>query len=303
MNNAVRLEQSPSVGLPSYDVARFVGSQLPRVSNVHRAPAMSSLYQHLDQADIRCEEIVVEGAPTAVLVTRLGEPCRQPCRIAGRSCEIKTVPGLHTFLPPGADSWWGSNQATLSGWFHLHFSAAALSNAAIENDEPLDRVLVQADATLAALVGYAKTLTDAQDPPNALAWDSLSTLVLHRLCMLLRGARRDAGRRRGLAAWQARKVVDFLHENLARDLALTDLAGLVDLSPFHFARAFKATLGLPPHQYQVQIRMERARRLLRETSMSVLEVALAVGYNSPSSFARAFRESCGISPIEFRREP
>jgi AraC family transcriptional regulator len=105
----------------------------------------------------------------------------------------------------------------------------------------------------------------------------------------------------GLAAWQQRLAIDFMNDNLARDISLQELAGLVRLSPTHFCRAFAHSVGMPPHQYQLQNRIERAKLLLADVGRTITEVALATGYSAPSNFATAFRRVTGLTPREFRR--
>ncbi|HEV2707183.1 MAG TPA: helix-turn-helix transcriptional regulator [Pyrinomonadaceae bacterium] len=74
------------------------------------------------------------------------------------------------------------------------------------------------------------------------------------------------------------------------------------LSKFHFQRLFKAATGVSPSHYHIDLRMSEARRLLRETRMSVIDVALEVGYANPSHFARLFRRETGLSPSDYRRQ-
>jgi AraC family transcriptional regulator len=103
--------------------------------------------------------------------------------------------------------------------------------------------------------------------------------------------------RGGLAGWQRKRVVDFIEQHLSETITLSTLAAMVQLSPFHFARAFKQTLGLPPHRYHMSRRIERAKALLADRS--VTEVAVAVGYAETSSFSSRFRRATGISPSNF----
>lgn len=110
---------------------------------------------------------------------------------------------------------------------------------------------------------------------------------------------RSAG---GLAPWQLARVTDHLHAHLDGTVSLTELAGLVGLSVFHFARAFKASTGLAPHQFQISLRMERARLLLARSPQSITEIAHALGYDSSQSFARAFRAAHGITPSDYRKD-
>ncbi len=107
--------------------------------------------------------------------------------------------------------------------------------------------------------------------------------------------------RGGLSGWQRKKVADFIEEHLAEDVRLSALAGLVDLSPYHFARAFKQSFGVPPHRYHVGRRIERAKTLLAEQVRSITEIALMLGFAETSSFSATFRKTTGTSPTVFRR--
>lgn len=107
--------------------------------------------------------------------------------------------------------------------------------------------------------------------------------------------------RRGLAGWQLARVREKLAE-IATPTPLAELARLVNLSQYHFCRAFKEATGLPPHQYQVVLRMERAKELLATTRLSILEVSTAVGYADQSHFGAVFRRHVGATPSRFRRE-
>jgi AraC family transcriptional regulator len=129
--------------------------------------------------------------------------------------------------------------------------------------------------------------------------EALSVLLAHELVRMNDSTTRPVARG-GLSGWQQKRVADFIEEHLASDIRLSDLAALVDLSPYHFARAFKQSFGVPPHRYHVGRRIERAKELLAE--LPVTEVALAVGFAETSSFSTAFRRITGTSPREFRRE-
>jgi AraC family transcriptional regulator len=104
----------------------------------------------------------------------------------------------------------------------------------------------------------------------------------------------------GLPIWQLRKVEDYVREQLAEEIAIETLADLVELSPFHFSRVFKQATGMSPLQFVTRERITRAQQLIRETSRSLIEVGLEVGYTSPSHFAKVFRRMTGVTPTEFR---
>jgi AraC family transcriptional regulator len=105
----------------------------------------------------------------------------------------------------------------------------------------------------------------------------------------------------GLPGFRLRKVRDLMVTHLEDNFSLGRLAREAGMSEFHFSRAFKKTTGIKPSQYFINLRMERARRLLRETNRSIIEIGLNVGYTSPSHFARIFHREVGISPSRYRR--
>ena len=104
----------------------------------------------------------------------------------------------------------------------------------------------------------------------------------------------------GLPIRQLRRVEDHVSEHLAEEISVEALAAVADLSPFHFSRVFKQATGMAPHQFVTRTRMLHAQRLIRETSRSLIEIALEVGYTSPSHFAQVFRRVVGVTPTEFR---
>ncbi len=107
--------------------------------------------------------------------------------------------------------------------------------------------------------------------------------------------------RGGLPGWQQKKLTQYIEEHLADEISLSSLARLVQLSPFHFSRAFKDSFGMPPHRYLTSRRIERAKTLLAERKLSVTEIGLGVGFSETSSFTSVFRKLTGETPTEYRR--
>ena len=83
-------------------------------------------------------------------------------------------------------------------------------------------------------------------------------------------------------------------------MSLSDLAAEAGTSRFHFARAFRNAMGVPPHRYLTLRRIERAKQLLHGTDLSLVDIALAVGFGSQSHFTLRFREAIGTTPRRFR---
>ena len=105
-----------------------------------------------------------------------------------------------------------------------------------------------------------------------------------------------------LPGYKLRRITDWMAEHVAEEFDLARLAAQAGLSKFHFHRLFKSATGVSPSRYHLNLRMDVARRLLRETPKSVLAIALEVGYANPSHFAQLFRRETGLSPSNYRRQ-
>ena len=105
----------------------------------------------------------------------------------------------------------------------------------------------------------------------------------------------------GLSAKTARRVMDYIEHHLDERLTLRELAGFAGLSVFHFLRCFKQCVGIPPHAYVRERRIERAKQLLARGEATIAEVAFRCGFSDQSSFARTFHRIAGVTPREFRR--
>jgi AraC family transcriptional regulator len=104
----------------------------------------------------------------------------------------------------------------------------------------------------------------------------------------------------GIVDRRLRRALEFMHDNCARELSLAEIAEAAYLSEFHFARLFKKITGSTPHAYLASLRLERARRLLAETDLSMGEIGARVGYTSQSHFTKVFRAATGLTPKAFR---
>jgi AraC family transcriptional regulator len=145
-------------------------------------------------------------------------------------------------------------------------------------------------------------LLDAPDGNSRLYLDALGIILAHELVRPEASSHPAAPRARGgLAGWQKRTVVDFIEQNLAENISLAKLAQLVQLSPYHFCRAFKQSFGAPPHRYHTRRRIDRAKALLANPSESVTSIGMAIGFSETSSFTAAFRKMSGMTPTAYRR--
>ena len=105
----------------------------------------------------------------------------------------------------------------------------------------------------------------------------------------------------GLSPTVLRRAIERLRSDGDADVSLAALASDAGLSRYYFCRAFKESTGLSPHGWRRQHQLEQAMNMLRDTDVSVVQVAAALGYSSQSAFAAAFRKLTGETPSDWRR--
>ncbi len=119
-----------------------------------------------------------------------------------------------------------------------------------------------------------------------------------RRAMSMRASRPPRG---GLAPAALRRVRGHISEHLHQPLGLSRLADIAELSVHHFSRAFRQSLGMPPHRYILSHRISRASQLMNDSDLPLSEIALAVGFSDQSHFTRVFSRATGETPASFRR--
>jgi AraC family transcriptional regulator len=131
--------------------------------------------------------------------------------------------------------------------------------------------------------------------------ESLANILAVHLIRHTTGARRLPVSADGvLPRRKLHTVIEYIMENLEGNLTLEQMAAVAHLSPYHFARQFKATSGLPPYQYVIARRVERAQHLLSaDSELSLAEVALRVGFSDQSQFSFHFKRIVGVTPRQF----
>jgi AraC family transcriptional regulator len=115
-------------------------------------------------------------------------------------------------------------------------------------------------------------------------------------------APRSIPRKGGMAPRVLRRVVEFMHANLDKQIGLKDLADCAGLSLSHFSFQFRASTNQSPHQYMLRLRVERSKELLADSRLSVLDVGLEVGFRNQQHFATVFRNSVGVPPSVYRTQ-
>ena len=157
----------------------------------------------------------------------------------------------------------------------------------------------------AVVTGVARSMAEqvGLGAPNLYAEAGARFLASHLTLSMSQPAGTAEHRRAGsdLTDQRFRRVLDYMEHHFAEEVSLQTLAREAGISLFHFIRLFKAKLGVTPHRYMVQLRMQHAQTLLGRTDLSIAEVALQTGYAHSGHFAATFQRNAGMSPRAYRQ--
>jgi AraC family transcriptional regulator len=221
----------------------------------------------------------------------------------GRTDEVDIPGGTVVVTGPGPLVWARVRETTDA--VEIYLDPLTFPELFRQDDPPIRPAVAARDAVV---LGIASVLKRAHLGEIGLDDVTASTLA-HRLAWQL-GARYStspAVRRSqppGLLSHRSLdRIAELVDAELSGPLTLSRLAAEAALSPYHFARAFRASTGLAPHQFVMMRRLERARNLITGTQISVAEIAHAVGFCNLSHFRRVFRRHTGWTPADLRQRP
>jgi AraC family transcriptional regulator len=191
-------------------------------------------------------------------------------------------------------------------YVHFHVRRASIDDTAA--DLGFERVggfrLAVADDDL-VLAQITKGVLPSLGPGQAhypLALDNLELIVCAHLLQRYGAARIRTVVNGGLVAWQQKRALELLRENLDGRVRLSDLAHECGVSVSHFSRAFKATFGITTHAWLTRQRIDRAKELLARSKVPLSDIAIQSGFGDQAAFNKTFRRMVGTTPGTWRRE-
>jgi AraC family transcriptional regulator len=209
-----------------------------------------------------------------------------------------------TFVPAGCEYYERRDHQRATPTLYVYFNPIAPPTDQSFDDgetELRPRLLFEDFALWTTAMKLQSLLENPSEDERNYA-DALVSVLRAEIIRHNRGERkihpRAAG---GLAAWQQRVVSEFIEARISQQLPIATLAELARLSQYHFCRAFKVSFGVPPHRYHVIRRMERAKQLLSDPSLSVTAIGIALGFSDTASFSASFRKITGLSPTQYQR--
>ena len=217
-----------------------------------------------------------------------------PSRVRSFANKLTFVPAGHAYR-----EWHETSVSTRMTFLYLDPAKLSRSDGAGASYAP--RIYFE-DPIVCETAAKMRNAIEGGAPRNVAYLEALSNVLAHELSCPDDVVHSRSLSRGGLATWQRRAVVGYIQDHLNEQICLATLARLVRLSEHHFCRSFKQSFGRPPHQYHVQRRIESAKVLLADRTISITEIGLIVGYSQASAFSVAFRKITGWAPSEYRRE-
>ncbi len=243
------------------------------------------------------------------------------CEFAGERVESELTPGCVLVVPAGTPVRW--KWSSRIGYSVLLLEPAVLDRVAEEifgllpHGYELAVTERRNDSAIANIAGVLAREALSRDRAGSLYSESLANILavhlLRNYAKSIDGEALDAAQAKhdeqvpGAAASSAHpravaQALEFIAQNYARDVALSDIAAAAHLSPYHLARLFKQTLGVSPYQHVLQVRVNNARSLLAAGPHrgSLADIAAAVGFADQSHLTRHFKRITGLTPSQFR---
>jgi AraC family transcriptional regulator len=233
----------------------------------------------------------------------LGGAVRYEVATAGRHLSFRAQAGTTFVLPRGtADELrWAGPTHRIAVAVHPSLLVNALEETAGEHDIELTQHWNVIDRNIMALLVAMTTDLDEGSPAGRLYGESLANALavylLSRYAVHRRVPRMFKGE---LPRYRLNRVLEYIADNMAENLGLAELAAVTGMSPHYFCELFKRTMGWSPYRFVLLKRIERAKELLRDPTLSILEVGVRVGFQNPSHFAKTFNRFVGISPSKFQ---
>jgi AraC family transcriptional regulator len=233
-------------------------------------------------------------------------PEEQDLLYEGVKRHVPPPAGAVSLVPAGTPARWRCSGRR--DFLHIHLEPGLVGRVAAEafGMDPARLTVPPLDGLdlppLRAAMGAVGAELTAGGVGGPLAAESLANVMaVHLLRHVLAPRSPARGREGTLPRGRLRAVVEYIEEHLDAGPTLEQLAAVARLSVYHFARQFKAATGLPPHQYVILRRVERARQLLQAgPDLSLAEVAMHAGFSDQSQFTRHFKRLIGVTPGQFQ---
>ncbi|MBD2074232.1 helix-turn-helix transcriptional regulator [Phormidium sp. FACHB-592] len=296
---------------------KTVTENLPKVIELgqrfdHTTPVLSSRqrgwngivveqYQHLSNSF----EVEFPAPSDHWLVLPLGQPVLVTQKSDDRLHESIIQRGDTILVPAGQPKYWCRREGICCA-VHMHLKPEMIRQTAEASEMDTKRTgLVDCsgkqDLQLHQIAMLLLAELESGGMMGQLYVESLTqVLAIHLLRHYSTVTQTITSENRSLNHIQLQQTIDYIHTYLNRDLSLAELASVINISPTYFASLFKQAMGISPHQYVIQQRVEQAKVMLKRTDLTIADIALQVGFSNQSHLTRHFKRFTGMTPKQIR---
>jgi AraC family transcriptional regulator len=236
----------------------------------------------------------------------LGQPAPLTQKRDDRFHQSTIRKGDIIFVPAGQPNYWCSREGDSCTPLHICLKPELVAQAAETLDLNGDRVNLvhcfsKPDPRLTQIAMLLLDELLSGGVMGQLYVESLTqVLIVHLLRHYSTLTQPITSENRSLTHIQLQQAIDYIHTHLDHNLSLAELASIVNISPTYFAGLFKQAIGIAPHQYVIQQRVERAKSMLAKTDLAIADIALQVGFSSQSHLTQQFKRLTEMTPKQVR---
>lgn len=263
---------------------------------------------------ILIEQYQTHTTPTSIAIPALsdywlslplGQPARLTQKVGDRLHQSVLQKGDSILVPAGQPSYWSWQEQSCSS-LHIWLKPELIEQSTQASEIDLQQLTFvncfgQQDLQLHQIAMLLFAELNSGGIMGQLYVESLTqVLVIHLLRHYSTITQTITSENRSLTRIQLQQAIDYIHTHLDRELSLVEIAGVVNISPTYFASLFKRAIGISPHQYVIQQRVERAKIMLSKTDLTIADIALKVGFSSQSHLTQHFKRLTGMTPKQVR---
>lgn len=294
------VQQRNKVSAPSSEQHRVVHSGESVLLSSGKTAWDGILLEHLQLPPLDISQVSAVGTH---LTMQLGTPKTVELKVNGRFSRKQLLPGnvcitpiqhLHSIR-------WQCSLEVLTMTLEPTFVAQAVQESINPDRVELLMQRGQKDPLIREILFALKAELEAGCPSGRLYGEAMGTaLAVHLLKTYTTVTSTLPEYDDGLPQHKLTQVLEYIQTNLDQEIKLVDLAALVGMSQYYFCRLFKGSMGIAPHQYLLQQRVERAKYLLKQNELSIADIALLCGFKNQSHLTTSFRKSTGVTPKVYR---
>ncbi|MGH2413325.1 MAG: AraC family transcriptional regulator [Microcystaceae cyanobacterium] len=300
--------------LKTQSVTSNLTSPLELNQQMHKTLVSSS--RQLGWNGILVEQYQYSPAPSEIERPALSDhwlnlPLEQPLHLTqkrdDRLHESIVHKGNSIFVPAGQPSYWRCHKGdTYRPTLHIYLKPGLIAQVAEASELERGQVSLvncfgQRDLQLQQIAMLLLAELKSGSIMGRLYVESLTqVLVIHLLRHYSTVTQTITSENRSLTRTQLQQVIDYIHTHLDRDLSLVELASVVNISSTYFASLFKQAMGISPHQYVIQQRVEQAKLMLSKTDLAIADIAFQTGFSSQSHLTQQFKRLTGMTPKQVR---